>query len=305
MSDETTVLATSIAQIALMTLLPIGVAFVVARRRPPRWMLAIGAATFLGSQLVHLPLNQGLTVLGASAGLNELLQPASALIVNALVLGFTAAFCEEGARFLVFRWVFARLRAQGSDAEPTDRWRDAALLHGVGHGGIEAIALAVLVALTLIGMLSMRGVDVAQLPIPPDQRALAAQQIEAFWSMPAWMPFVAVLERALTMILHVALSVAVAYGVVTRRFRPVWLAFLTHWAVDAFAVLGIGGVPLIVGDPDTQLGVLVVEGALVAVAVASLVIVRRSREWPVDVSGAGQGERADVSAAQTERTDVA
>lgn len=298
MSDETTVLATSIVQIVSMTLLPIGAAIVVARRRHPRWMLAIGAATFLGSQVVHLPLNQGLTVLGASAGLNELLQPASALIVNALVLGFTAAFCEEGARFLVFRWVFARLRARGS--EPTDRWRDTALLHGVGHGGIEAIALAVLVALTLIGMLSMRGVDVAQLPIPTDQRALAAQQIEAFWSMPAWMPFVAVLERALTMILHVALSVAVAYGVATRRFRPVWLAFLTHWAVDAFAVLGIGGVPLIVGDPDTQLGVLIVEGALVAVAIVSLVVVRRARQWRVDVAGAG---RADVARAPDEASN--
>lgn len=271
MSDETTVIATSIAQIALMTLLPIGAAIVVARRGAPRWMLAIGAATFLGSQLVHLPLNHGLTVLGAAAGLNETLQPASALIVNALVLGFTAAFCEEGARFFVFRAIFAR--------RPEWRTRDAALFHGVGHGGVEAIALAALVVLTLIGMLSMRGVDVAQLPIPPDQRALAARQIEAFWSMPAWMPFVAVLERALTMILHVALSVAVAYGVATRRFRPVWLAFLTHWAVDAFAVLGIGGIPLIVGDPDTQLGVLIVESALVVVAVASLEVVRRSRGW--------------------------
>jgi uncharacterized membrane protein YhfC len=271
MSDETTVLATSIAQIALMTLLPIGVAVAVARRGPPRWMLAIGAATFLGSQVVHLPLNHVLTVLGAAAGLNEALQPASALIVNALVLGFTAAFCEEGARFFVFRAIFER--------RPEWRTRDAALRHGVGHGGFEAIALAALVVLTLIGMLSMRGVDVAQLPIPPDQRALAARQIEAFWSMPAWMPFVAVLERALTMILHVALSIVVAYGVAAQRFRPVWLAFLTHWAVDAFAVLGIGGVPLIVGDPDSQLGVAIVEGALVAVAVVSIVVVRRSREW--------------------------
>jgi len=271
MSDETTVLATSIAQIVLMTLLPIVVAIVVARRSAPRWMLAIGAATFLGSQVVHLPLNHALTVLGAAAGLNEVLQPASALIVNALVLGFTAAFCEEGARFFVFRMAFAR--------RPEWCTQEAGLTHGVGHGGVEAIALAMLVAITLIGMLSMRGVDVAQLPIPPDQRALAARQIEAFWSMPAWMPFVAVLERALTMILHVALSIVVAYGVATRRFRPVWLAFLTHWAVDAFAVLGIGGIPLIVGDPDTQLGVLIVEGALVAVAVGSIVVVRRSREW--------------------------
>src|SRR5690606_9999294 len=104
---------------------------------------------------------------GAAAGLNETLQPASALIVNALVLGFTAAFCEEGARFFVFRAIFAR--------RPEWRTRDAALFHGVGHGGVEAIALAALVVLTLIGMLSMRGVDVAQLPIPPDQRALAAR----------------------------------------------------------------------------------------------------------------------------------
>jgi hypothetical protein len=81
------------------------------------------------------------------------------------------------------------------------------------------------------------------------------------------------------MILHVALSIVVAYGVAAQRFRPVWLAFLTHWAVDAFAVLGIGGVPLIVGDPDSQLGVAIVEGALVAVAVVSIVVVRRSREW--------------------------
>ena len=240
-------------------------------------MLAIGAATFLGSQLVHLPMNLGLTKIGDALGLNEALDPPSALVVNALVLGFTAAFCEEGARFLVFRWTFAR--------RPAWRSREGALAHGIGHGGVEALALGALVALTLVSMLAMRSADLAALGLPPEQRVLAEQQIEAYWSMPAWLPFVGVLERALTMMLHVALSLFVAHGVATRRFRPVWLAFLAHWSIDSFAVLAMGGIPLLLGEEPavgagaSPIAVLVTEGAMVVVAIVSWTLVRRSASW--------------------------
>jgi uncharacterized membrane protein YhfC len=276
MSHDDVVIATSIAQALLMALLPIGVAVWSWRRArsvpgDPRWLLAIGAATFLGSQVVHLPLNVAITWVGAKAGLNEALDATSALFVNALVLGFTAALCEEGSRFLVFRWSFSR--------RPEWRTREGALAHGVGHGGIESLALGALVAVTLVGMLSMRGADFSQWQLPEAQRAVAERQVAEFWSMPAWLPFVGVLERALTMMLHTMLSVWVAFGVATRSYRPVLAAFAIHWAIDALAVLAIGGAPLLQGGESSRLGIFLAEGVMLLVAIGAWVSIRRARRW--------------------------
>ncbi|MEZ4247807.1 MAG: YhfC family glutamic-type intramembrane protease [Polyangiales bacterium] len=271
MDHDAVVIGTSIAQAVLMVALPIVVAVVAVRRGLPKWMIAVGAATFLGSQVVHLPMNVVITMIGAKLGLNETLSGPSALVVNALVLGLTAAFCEEGARFLVFRWTFARRK----------EWRSpgGALAHGLGHGGFEAMALGALVAVQIVGMLSLRDVDLSRMPMPDDQRALAMRQVAEYWAMPAWLPFVGVLERVLTMCLHAALSVSVAYGVATRRFRPVWLAFLAHWSVDAFAVLAVGGVPMLAGDETratSYAGILATEAALAVVALVSLRFLKAS-----------------------------
>src|SRR5688572_30652271 len=106
----------------LMIALPILLGAFLARRLGVRWSLfGIGAVTFIASQVVHLPLNAGLTALFA----NQIL-PNPPLVwklpFNAIVLGLTAGLCEEIARYVVYRrWI-----------KSARTWREA-LMFGAGH----------------------------------------------------------------------------------------------------------------------------------------------------------------------------
>ncbi|MBI3242288.1 MAG: YhfC family intramembrane metalloprotease, partial [Chloroflexi bacterium] len=112
----------------LMMALGVGLGLFLARRLNLRWgLFGVGAVTFVASQVVHIPLNYGLTWLFA----NHVLPGPPAewqLLFNVTVLGLTAGLCEETARYAVYRWWIRSART----------WREA-LMFGAGHGGIEAI----------------------------------------------------------------------------------------------------------------------------------------------------------------------
>lgn len=83
--------------VLLMFVLPLTLATVIARRRRVGWALfGIGAATFVGSQLFHLPFNW----LVDSAGV--LPNPEASrrnLLMVAVFAGLSAGFFEEVARY--------------------------------------------------------------------------------------------------------------------------------------------------------------------------------------------------------------
>src|SRR3990170_4390155 len=126
----------------LMIALPLAVGVYLTRRWQKGWGLVfVGAATFLISQVGHLPfnaavLNPVLARLGFGAGSGP--QTVGALAVAALLLGLAAGVFEEGARFLAYRfWIRgARTYREG-------------VLFGLGHGSAEAIFVAVLAILQL------------------------------------------------------------------------------------------------------------------------------------------------------------
>ncbi|MBJ73518.1 MAG: hypothetical protein CMN31_19700 [Sandaracinus sp.] len=257
-------LAATVVQILVMVGVPLALAALFVRRRAlPGLAVLLGAGTFLGSQLVHLPLNLLLTWLGAEAGLNETLTREQAVVSNALVLGFTAAFCEEGARWIALR---AALRRRPS-------WRGfrGALAHGLGHGGVESVVLGGLVVLTLWGMVMARN-TAPRLLGTPDQAELVRQQVEAYWATPWPVPLLGAAERLMTMVGHAAFSVLVAFGVVSGQRRWVLLAFLWHWALDGLVVLLLGR-----GWSVTAIeGIVLVNALLSALALAWLA----RRPWP-------------------------
>lgn len=209
----------------LMIAMPIALGVFLARRFKLGWGLwFIGAATFLLSQVVHIPLNLGLTALFA----NKILPPppeAWTPFFNPIVLGLTAGLCEETARYLVYRfWI--------KDART---WR-AGVVFGAGHGGIEAIIVGGLAALSTIQLFVWRGVDLTTLGIPPQQLPLAQKQLADFWSAPWYASLLGALERALTIPFHVAMAVIVLQ--VFKRRNLLWLgvAVGAHALVDAVAV---------------------------------------------------------------------
>ena len=213
----------------LMIVLPLAVGVYLTHRWHKGWGLVfVGAATFLISQVGHLPfnaavLNPVLTRLGFGVGPDP--QPVWGLAAAALLLGLAAGVFEEGARFLVYRFWIRRART----------YREG-VLFGLGHGGAEAIAVAVLAILQLAQAYALRGQDLSTI-VPADQLAVAQAQLDAYWAIPAPAALLSAVERASALAVQITLSVLVLQAF-TRRRGWLWLAaaILWHTAIDAAAV---------------------------------------------------------------------
>lgn len=198
-----------------MILLPIILWIVFTRKFALSWKLVLaGGLTFIASQILHIPL---------VVGLNKFLQSSS------IVLGLLAGIFEETARYILFKFILKKSRS----------WKEGVLV-GLGHGGIEAVLIGASVALTLVNMIAYRSVDLSTVPsIPPEQLALAQQQVEAFWSTQPYMALLGFFERVFAMCLHVSLSLMVLYGLAKKQAVWFWLALLWHAFVDAVAVYAV------------------------------------------------------------------
>ncbi|MCL4261418.1 MAG: YhfC family intramembrane metalloprotease, partial [Anaerolineales bacterium] len=181
-----------------MILLPIFLWIVFTRKFALPWKLVLaGGLTFIASQILHIPV---------VFGLNNFLKSAS-LLVTAIALGLLAGIFEETARYILFKFILKKSRS----------WKDGVLV-GLGHGGIEAVLIGASVALTLVNMIAYRSVDLSTVPsIPPEQLALAQQQVEAFWSAQPFMALLGFFERIFAMCLHISLSLMVLYGLAKKQ----------------------------------------------------------------------------------------
>ena len=237
-----------------MILLPILLAFYVTRRFGLPWKLLLaGALTFIASQVLHIPLVYGLTALFQN-GVLPAIPSAWVAIFNAILLGLLAGIFEETARWILFNFIL----------KSTKTWEEGVTV-GVGHGGVEALILGVLALTTVIYMIATRNADLATM-VPPEQLALARQQVAAFWSTPVYMAFMGFFERVFAICLHLSLSVMVLYSVVYRKPIWFWIALLWHAFVDALVVYLM---PIA--------GILTVEVVVAVCAVISLVILFRLR----------------------------
>jgi uncharacterized membrane protein YhfC len=220
---------TYILNFSLMIALPIALGVFLTRRFKLGWGLwGVGAVTFILSQVVHRPLNAGLTRLFAQ-GLLPAPPEDWALWFNAIVLGLTAGLSEETARYLVYRlWI--------RDART---WREA-LMFGAGHGGIEAIILGGLAALTTLQLFALRGADLSTFGLSAEQLLAVQRQLEAFWSAPWYATLLGALERAFTLCFHLSAAVLVLQAFTRKNLLWLGAAILWHALVDAAAVYAIG-----------------------------------------------------------------
>ena len=212
-------------EVLVMFCAPVALGLALRKRHGTSWgLFGIGAVTFVASQVVHLPLNVGLTLLFRQGWMPKPPE-AWALSFNAVVLGLTAGLCEEAARYLVYRfWV--------KDARS---WRQA-LTFGAGHGGVESVITGVMVVVSLMTMIALRDMDVSALGLSPEQDAALVKQIAEFWRTPWYLPLLAAAERLMAILLHLALAALVLQVFGTRRLWPLWVAIAWHAAVNAIAV---------------------------------------------------------------------
>ncbi|MDI6768875.1 MAG: YhfC family glutamic-type intramembrane protease [Anaerolineales bacterium] len=261
----------------LMIAIPIGLAIYLTRKFKLDWRLFwIGAATFVLSQVGHIPFNWAATVLLNRTPLANWPQ-GEQLVFNAIFLGLSAGCWEEFFRYGMYRWWVKDARSWGKG-----------LLAGAGHGGIEAIILGALALYGFVQLVILRNADAAQLSqvVGADKVALAQAQITAYWSAPWHMAILGAVERLFAISFHLALSLLVLQALTRRQGWWVWLAVVLHALVNGLAVylLGIG------------LSAYAIEGVigLAAILAVAIIFALRQPEPQADPStGSGLGLAPD------------
>jgi len=232
-----------VLNVLLMLALPLVVVTVARKRLGTSWrLLGAGALTFFLSQVVHVPLNLGVAALFRHGVLPT--PPESVRVwLLPVALGLSAGLCEEVARYVGYR----RMRGVRTWA--------GGLGYGLGHGGFEALLVALVALSQLINLFVLRGMDLSTLPIPPEQAEAIAKQLADAWSAPWWMALAGTWERVFAVLAHASFSIFVL-----QAFRRgiAWLAV----AIGAHALLDAVAVFL-----ATHHGVVVTELAIAALAV--------------------------------------
>ena len=169
--------------------------------------------------------------------------------VSRFINGHTAAFVlygitmagvfEECGRHVVLKYVMKK-----------NRTPENAVLYGIGHGGIEILAVilpTIIMYLVVAVMFSRGSVEEAlsALKITEDTAAAALPSVQAAAAFDYGLAALNVVERLLAMLLHIGLTVIVYYGVLSARKGYLPLAILLHMLMDTFAALyQRGAVPL-------------------------------------------------------------
>lgn len=209
----------------LMIAMPVGLAiFLTARWKLGARLWLIGAATFILSQVGHIPFNALAGLVLNRTGLTQM-TPEAQLIFNAVFLGLSAGLFEEFFRYGMFRWW----------AKDARSWRKG-VLAGAGHGGAEAIILGAIVVYAFVQFAYLRNADLPKI-VAADQLALAQQQVSAYWSMTWYASLLGALERLFTIPTQIALAVLVLQTFTRKQWFWVWLAVVYHATLDAGAVL--------------------------------------------------------------------
>ncbi len=161
--------------------------------------------------------------------------------VSRFINGNTAAYVlygtvmagvfEECGRHIVLKYVMKK-----------DRTRENAVMYGIGHGGIEILAVllpSMASYLFIAAAFSSGSTEDAlrTLKITEDTAAAALPAVQAAAAFGYGQTAMNVIERLLAMLLHIGLTVIVFYGVVNAKKSCLPLAILLHMLMDTFAAL--------------------------------------------------------------------
>jgi uncharacterized membrane protein YhfC len=211
----------------LMIAIPLSLAFILMRGWKLGWRIVlVGAATFILSQVGHIPFNVLMTQFLSKTTLVNL-SVQELLIFNAGFLGLSAGFFEEAFRYGMFRWWL-------KDAHT---WRKG-LLAGVGHGGVEAIILGGLALFTMIQLIATRNMDLSTV-YSGDTLRLAKELVRSYWSATWYDSMLGAVERLFTVVIQISLAVIVVQCFIRRQKRWIWLAIGYHALIDAIPVYAV------------------------------------------------------------------
>lgn len=161
--------------------------------------------------------------------------------VSRFINGSTVAFVlygtvmagvfEECGRHIVLKYIMKK-----------NRTRENAVLYGIGHGGIEilAVLLPIMILYLVIAILFSQGnveEALSQLKITEATATAALPSVQAAAAFDYTMMAMNVIERLLAMLVHIGLTVIVFYGVINSKKGCLPLAILLHMVLDSFPAL--------------------------------------------------------------------
>ena len=151
----------------------------------------------------------------------------------------TAGVFEECGRHIVLKYVLKK-----------DRTRENAVLYGIGHGGIEILAVVLptmIIYLAAAVLFSQGNVEKAlsSLKITEETASAALPYVQAAAAFDYAAAALNGIERLLAILLHIGLTVIVFYGVCREKKTCLPAAILLHMLADTFpALYQRGAVPL-------------------------------------------------------------
>ena len=166
--------------------------------------------------------------------------------VSRFINGNTAAFVlygitmagvfEECGRHIILKYIMKK-----------DRTRENAVLYGIGHGGIEilAVLLPTMITYLAVAVLFSSGNTesaLSALKITEQTAAAALPSVQAAAAFDYGMMAMNVMERLFAMCAHIGLTVIVFYGVVNAKKLCLPAAILLHMLMDTFPALYQRGV---------------------------------------------------------------
>lgn len=272
-----------ILTILIEILLPFGLAIWFTRRFKTSWgLFGVGVLTFIGSQILHIPLVS--YVLNPWLGsLQPQLPMGLWAVIVAVVLGLAAGLFEETARWVGYRLLKARAKTFGS-----------ALTLGAGHGGIESILIGIIILVYYVQILIFTNGWGQQLGIPDSTLTGWAPQVYSMLNAPWYAALIGAAERVFAIALHLSLSVMVWQAFVKRSWGWFAAAILWHAFVDAAAVL-----MSILG-----FSVLLVEGAVALTAIANVVFLVWFGRQQLEIEAEGDEDEEVVEGEAVEVVDA-
>ncbi len=233
--------------------LPIGlVIYFYKKEKIALIAVLVGAVVFLVTQVfTRIPLLSYLSTL------EWYQQMAANLLIIALFLSLTAGLFEEVGRYFGFK-LFLKKHLS---------WKNG-VAFGIGHGGVEAIALVGLAYVNnLVYSFLINSGQFAETIAPVLGPEMSAYLVAQLTEMPAYMFLVAGLERAFTIVIHIALSLVVLLAVTKGKTIYLLYAILLHAAVNLPAVL----------IPGLGYNILYAELYLLVLTVIGVIFIKRSR----------------------------
>jgi len=241
----------------LALVVPVVVAIIFCRRtRTPYSTVLVGALTFFVAQIVlRIPL------LGVAEFYFPLdITTVPGVITYTALLALTAALFEELGRWAGFKF----FRRRGD-------WNNAVAM-GIGHGGIEAILLVGIGLAVNTVILAMLAMDI---PLEGVLSDLSPEVLQPLLETPPHMFLLGGLERSMTMLVHVALSILVVSGAARWRYDFILMAIVAHFFLN-FPVNWLA-----------DLSIWAAELYIIIWAMGAWIFIRRSRTeeslWPIKV----------------------